>query len=218
VSTNENHHKKLVEFLAEQFAKTAGYSCVRVSLSMGPRGQRGTPLRAWNRDGEPELFESLARIEEFARAILDIAHNEAQTHGQGQHRFVVATEQHLGGGARHAFAMTVDPEDDLDIIPEQANAQGANQSADAPHGVDDQSAPGPRHDADPVVPAPDRSPLRREPPALRGTGAHDERARAGPRRARRADDRDVFGCGRRRAQGPRPCARSCSSPRSHCPA
>lgn len=104
-------HRGLVEFFAREFPRTEGRMCVRIGLYKAAPGQKGTELRAWTREEQPDLFAKMAEMETLATMMLEIARNEADTAGTGSHRFEVRTVQYLQGMARHSFKVQVDPED-----------------------------------------------------------------------------------------------------------
>lgn len=96
---SEQLHKKIFAFLGGELARTEHRQAIRISLSSGSQ-----PVRTWDRgeDTDPTLFE-LGRAESFATEIMRYAEEYAEGSGPGTHRFVVRTEQFLGGQARMAF-------------------------------------------------------------------------------------------------------------------
>jgi len=102
-------HGKILAFLAGEFARKDGRQCVGVELLFSPgNGFKDEPIRKWIRADEPELFDvpgNLAHVEGFITRILEIVEGEADAKPPGKHRFVLRTEQHLGGRATMSFAM-----------------------------------------------------------------------------------------------------------------
>jgi hypothetical protein len=112
---SEDLHRRVVTFLATEFARKEGRQCVRLELSSAQPGLRGDVLRTWDRHEDPELFAQLARTEELATTVLRIAEDHADSFGSGQHRFELRTEQHLGGRQKLSFRILAGASGDSDV-------------------------------------------------------------------------------------------------------
>ncbi len=120
MSDSEDNHRKLVSFLTREFSRTEGRMCIRLELFHNEA--RGDSLRAWHRAEDADVFNSLGNIEQLATTVIREAESTAESFGGGGHRFVVRTEQHLGGRSRMSFR--IDIESDVD---------GDSATADAPN-------------------------------------------------------------------------------------
>ena len=103
--SNEDLHRKILGFLSGEFVRTKDHACIKVELEHAPRGYRGDELRTWHRVENPEIFDDLGQLEQFVTAVIERAETEADSHGAGQHRFVLRTHQHLGGRAKLSFSL-----------------------------------------------------------------------------------------------------------------
>lgn len=106
--SSEETHKGLVEFLAQEFARTEGRVCVLLDLSSAPRGGQSTEIHTWDRQESPDLFSGLSNVEQIATDLLRRAEDFARPSGPGSHRFEVRTRQHLGRRNRMAFSVFVE--------------------------------------------------------------------------------------------------------------
>lgn len=97
-------HAKVLAFLAGEFARRESRQCVRLELSHAQPGYRGEVLRSWERSEEPGIFEDLTLTERLTSEILKLAEDEANAYS-GQQRFVLRTEQFLGGRGKCTFVM-----------------------------------------------------------------------------------------------------------------
>lgn len=121
---SEQIHSQVLSFLLGEFARREGRQCVRVALCSSQHGASGPPIHSWNRTDEPALFESQGSVEQMTSLILREAQEHADAYGTGQHRFVVVTEQHLGGTARKAFRLVAAGDGDEPEGHDAPNAQG----------------------------------------------------------------------------------------------
>lgn len=106
---SEETQQRIVKFFVTEFGRPGERTCQRVTLFRGPSGSKGIEITAWTREEDPERFVSLARIEDLAREVLDIADKDAQNVGSAdRQRYEVRTLQHLGSSARCAFLVDVE--------------------------------------------------------------------------------------------------------------
>jgi len=103
---SETLHDKLLTFLSGEFARKGGQQCVRVDLLYSQPQCREEELCRWVREQDPELFENLSRLEKLIGDIIEKAEAHTDTFGQGRHRYVVRTHQHLHGRMTQAFVMS----------------------------------------------------------------------------------------------------------------
>lgn len=103
---SEELHQKILIFLGSEFARKEGRQCVKLELSHAQPGYRGDELRTWHREEDPTLFDDLTRIEKLTTEILEKATEEADGYGTGAHRFVLRTQQYLGGHSKCSFSIT----------------------------------------------------------------------------------------------------------------
>jgi hypothetical protein len=111
MSDSEDIHRKIVQFLGGEFARTEGRQCVAFELYHAQPGQRGEAIRTWDRAETPELFEGLAAVEGLAGEVIRLSFEHAESFGGGKHRFEIRTRQHLGGKQRLSFIQYVDDAD-----------------------------------------------------------------------------------------------------------
>ena len=102
---SEELHHRLREFLIGEVNRKHERQCVRITLAYAPAKQRPTPLKDWQREEDPEIFDTLALTEKLCSTITEFAEHYADTFNN-KSRFVVTTYQHLGGKAELAFVMT----------------------------------------------------------------------------------------------------------------
>lgn len=103
---SEEIREKLLEFLSGEIAKKGPQQCVRIDLVYAQPQCREEELRRWAREADPELFENLLRVEKLIAEIIELAESHTDSFGQGKHRFVVRTHQHIGGRSTRAFLMS----------------------------------------------------------------------------------------------------------------
>lgn len=112
---SEENHQKVVAFLAGEFARAEGRSCVLVELAPQATGGvgRGEAIRTWNREDQPAVFDGkLSNVEGLTTQILNIAEDHAETYGQpGSYRFDVRTQQHMGRRLKVSFCVLVEGEE-----------------------------------------------------------------------------------------------------------
>lgn len=97
-------HTKILSFLMGEFARKKARQCVKVSLVYAPGGgYQDEEIRSWEREKDPELFDTFAHLEQTVSLIVEIAENKVDYLPAGKHRFVVRTYQHLGGRAHRSF-------------------------------------------------------------------------------------------------------------------
>lgn len=131
---SEEHHPKLLAFLAGEFSKKEGRQCVRVDLEYSqPGGYRPERLRTWAREEEPELFDNFVQVEQLTSTIIEIAEGHADSFGMGSHRFLVRTHQHLGGRAMHSFKVVPSFEAgaDMALVTTQQSGGGGGGGGEA---------------------------------------------------------------------------------------
>jgi len=96
MSTAEEHHQKLLSFLAEQVNRSDKHVVTSVELDFSPgRGSRDENLREWPRHEYAELYE-LANLNNFTAMILSIAEDDADSREPGKHNYIVRTRHHMG--------------------------------------------------------------------------------------------------------------------------
>jgi hypothetical protein len=122
-ASKEEIRKEIVAFLAGEFAQTGHRTCSKLDLA--PAGTRGMPMRAWDRNLRPELFQGQAQVEALAGEILTVAEDYAGSHKNEHRRFVLQTYQLLGQRARLAFWLggEEDGDDASRDSPAAANAR-----------------------------------------------------------------------------------------------
>jgi hypothetical protein len=103
---SEELHQKILLFLGSEFARKEGRQCIKLELSHAQPGYRGDELRTWHREEDPGLFDDLSRVEKLTTEILEKATEEADGYGTGSHRFVLRTQQYLGGHSKCSFSIT----------------------------------------------------------------------------------------------------------------
>lgn len=101
--SDEDLHRKVVAFLAGEFARTDERQCIRVELVSAQPGMRGDQIRTWERRETPEVFEGQGQVEDLATEILRLAQEHANSFGAGAHRFEVRTLQHMGRRQKESF-------------------------------------------------------------------------------------------------------------------
>jgi len=109
---SEDIHRKLVEFMSREFARTEGRQCNLFELISAQAGMRPDAIRTWDRKEHPEVFEGLANIEALATEISRMAEEHAESFGGGSHRFEVRTSQHLGGRQKMSFRIRIEGDTD----------------------------------------------------------------------------------------------------------
>lgn len=118
----EDTHRRVVAFLAKEFARAEGRMCVLLEFASAQPGMRGVTLQTWDRRETPDIFEGQGNVESLATEILRRAEDEAESGGGGAHRYELRTHQHLGGRQTMSFRILVDNDQD----------QGASRGEDAP--------------------------------------------------------------------------------------
>ncbi len=118
MSSSEDAFQKIVKFLVEELLRDKGRTCIRIGLVQAASGYRGTTLKEWHRDEEPDRFQGIDNFEALARDILQIADQNADSIGGRVCRFVVVTTQAHGGGSKHAFKRESDGGSEDGVIPE----------------------------------------------------------------------------------------------------
>lgn len=109
--SDEDTHKKLVTFLAGEFARGSGRQITSIELfHQAAPGTLSTPLQAWDREEKPELYEGgMSQIEPLVSSILRLAEEYARDLSSGR-RFEVRTRQYLGGRSRVSFKIECEEE------------------------------------------------------------------------------------------------------------
>ncbi len=99
---SEHLHKKITAWLAGELARVEHRQMIRLELLSAQQGFKGEPIQTWERQDSPEMFE-VGNADNLVSDIVRQAQEYADSFGQGTHRFVLRTEQYLGGKAKHAF-------------------------------------------------------------------------------------------------------------------
>jgi hypothetical protein len=106
VSDNAELHGKILGFLMAEWARKDNRQLIGVDLLYAPgNGFKDEEIRKWIRADEPELFAEFVNIEKLVSLIVEIAEGEADAKPAGKHRFIVRTQQHMGRGGMHSFAL-----------------------------------------------------------------------------------------------------------------
>jgi hypothetical protein len=128
--SNDALHAKVLTFLLEELKRSGGRQCVKIELAHAQQGFRADTVSTWDREDDPALFEDLARVEALAAGIISKAEEEADSFGNGTHRFVIKTTQHLGGRGRCSFQLAAAfiPGDETQLALAGENAPAGRSS------------------------------------------------------------------------------------------
>ena len=97
---------KLRAFLAEQLARKDGRRCMTIELFYAHgEDYRDEEIRSWTRDEYPEIFEDLAKIEQIASAIIEVAKDHSNSIESASRRYVLRTIQYFGGRQLCSFKL-----------------------------------------------------------------------------------------------------------------
>lgn len=97
---------QLVTFLAGEFKREGMRACTRLDLVFAPgNNYRDEEMSSWVRTEDPQLFESLAFIEQLVSKIIEKSESHADTLPPGKHRYVLKTHQASGGRQTESFVL-----------------------------------------------------------------------------------------------------------------
>lgn len=97
---------KILQFLMTEWTRKDSRQLVSVELLYAPGGGfREEPLRKWVRADDPDFFAEFTASKLVAQ-IIEIAEEEVDCKPVGRHRFVLRTQQHLGGRANLSFPLS----------------------------------------------------------------------------------------------------------------
>ena len=110
---------KILTFLAGEIARKDWRQCVSIDLLYARgHGYHDEEIRSWTRAKDPEFFESLALTDQLASAIVEGAEGHADSIRDGsRRRYVVRTNQHLGGRQTHSFRLPFNARDEATDTP-----------------------------------------------------------------------------------------------------
>ncbi len=115
---SEELHAKVLGFLLKEFGRIEGRQCTRLKLMSSAPGSSGSDVGVWERADYPDPatspFQGQGNIETLTTDVLRKAEEYADSFGSGHHRFVITTQQVLGGTQRFAFRVAATTEDDPD--------------------------------------------------------------------------------------------------------
>ena len=109
---SDDNHTKVLAFLAGELAREGHQMCVKIELEYTPKqGFRREPIKSWTPAADAQYFEkdpesgstNHAHLADLAGSVIDLAESHADSYGEGKHRFVLRTTQHLGARATCAF-------------------------------------------------------------------------------------------------------------------
>lgn len=102
---SEELHRKLLGFLAGEFARQNEAQCVSVELVFAPHGAvKNEQLREWRRAQDPGTFE-IGTLPDFVTSVIDIAESETDAKPPGKYSFFLRTKQYMGGQQKQSFSL-----------------------------------------------------------------------------------------------------------------
>lgn len=96
---------KLLEFIGPAFAAKDNRLAMKLELLYCPKNAREEPMREWDRNERPEVFEQLDLTEALIQSIIKLAEDHADSFGQGYHRFKVRVHQQFNSKPSISFGL-----------------------------------------------------------------------------------------------------------------
>ncbi len=103
-TSNEDIHRRMVDFFLKELALSQECMCVQIDLFASGDNAVNLPMMTRVRSEDPTPFFDRDKLEELVTAIIAMSQKYADALG-GLHRFEVRTTQRLGGRRAHAFRL-----------------------------------------------------------------------------------------------------------------